>query len=104
MTYRTGENPRKHVVLEFKVCLKFKGKSLRKKRREERVCCFEQTKDTVWMSMGRYYLRKLFIYLTICNLPHFLSLSKAEMRRENKSGVNSALQMPSHLGLTASTA
>lgn len=33
MTYRTGENPRKHVVLEFKVCLKFKGKSLRKKKK-----------------------------------------------------------------------
>lgn len=67
------------------------------------VCCFEQTKDTVWMSMGRYYLTKPFIYLTICNMPHFLSLSKAE-KRSNKSGVNSALQMPIHLGLTASAA
>lgn len=68
------------------------------------VCCFEQTKDTVWMSMGRYYLTKPFIYLTICNTPHFLSLSKAEKRRRNKRGVNSALQMPIHLGLTASAA
>lgn len=50
------------------------------------------------------YLIKPFIYLIICNRPHFMSLSKAEKRRGNKTGVNRTLQMPSHLGLTVSTA